>query len=111
MLQEITQAVEDTVQCLLPAPAAPEPHILSRRTFSTVEDTPRAATGSGSSGNRDFLIPVKTREESEEKGKKKVKLESPAPSTIWKVLHTPLSLGHTQVIVVDTAERPRSPIE
>jgi hypothetical protein len=111
MLQEITQALEDTIQRLLPMPAAPEPHTLSRRTFITVEDTPRAATGSGSSGNRDFLIPVKTGEETEEKGKKKVKLESPEPSRMWKLLHTPLSLGPPQVVVPDTIERPRSPIE
>ncbi|CCO33467.1 hypothetical protein BN14_07545 [Rhizoctonia solani AG-1 IB] len=111
MLQEITQEVEDTIQRLLPVPAAPEPHTLSRRTFITVEDTPRAATGSGSSGNRDFLIPVKTGDESEEKGKKKVKLESPEPSRMWKVLHTPLSLGPLQLVAPDTSEHPRSPIE
>ncbi|CCO34910.1 Retrotransposon-derived protein PEG10 AltName: Full=Embryonal carcinoma differentiation-regulated protein [Rhizoctonia solani AG-1 IB] len=111
MLQEITQAVEDTIQRLLPVPAAPEPHTPSRRTFITVEDTPRAATGSGSSGNRDFLVPVKTGEETEEKGKKKVKLESPEPSRMWKLSHTPLSLGPPQVVVPDTIERPRSPIE
>jgi hypothetical protein len=92
MLHEITQAVEDAIQRLLPVPAAPEPHTPSRRMFITVEDTPRAATGSGSSGNREFLIPVKTGEESEEKGKKKVKLESPEPSRMWKLLRTPLSL-------------------
>ncbi|CCO31589.1 Retrotransposon-derived protein PEG10 AltName: Full=Embryonal carcinoma differentiation regulated protein [Rhizoctonia solani AG-1 IB] len=111
MLQEITQAVQDTIQRLLPVPAAPEPHTLSRRTFITVEDTPRAATGSGSSGNRDFLVPVKKGEETEEKGKKKVKLESPEPSRMWKLSHTPLSLGPPQVVVPDTAEPPRSPIE
>ncbi|CCO35959.1 hypothetical protein RSOLAG1IB_12577 [Rhizoctonia solani AG-1 IB] len=111
MLQEITQAVEDTIQHLLPVPAAPEPHTLSRRTFNTVEDTPRAVTGSGISRNMDFLIPVKTGEETEEKGKKKVKLESPEPSRMWKVLHTPLSLGPPHVVVPDTTERPRSPIE
>jgi hypothetical protein len=99
MIQEITQAVEDTIQRLLPVPAAPEPHTPSRRTFITVEDTPRAATGSGSSGNRDFLVPVKTGEETEEKGKKKVKLESPEPSRMWKFSHTPLSLGPPQVFV------------
>ncbi|CCO34419.1 hypothetical protein BN14_08517 [Rhizoctonia solani AG-1 IB] len=106
MLQEITQAVEDTIQRLLPVTAAPEPHTPSRRTFITVEDTPRAATGSGSSGNRDSLIPVKTGEETEEQGKKKVKLESPEPSRMWKFLHKPLSLGPPQVVVPDTIERP-----
>ncbi|CCO33418.1 hypothetical protein RSOLAG1IB_08432 [Rhizoctonia solani AG-1 IB] len=111
MLQEITQAVEDTKQRLLPASAAPEPHTPSRRTFITVEDTPRAATGSGSSGNREFLIPVKTGEESEEKGKKKVKLESPEPSRMCKLWHTPLSLVPPQVVVPETVECARSPIE
>ncbi|CCO36976.1 hypothetical protein RSOLAG1IB_11148 [Rhizoctonia solani AG-1 IB] len=111
MLLEITQAVENTIHCLLPVPAAPEPHTPSGRTFITVEDTPRAAAGSGSSRNRDFLIPVKTGEETEEKGKKKVKLESPEPSRMWKLSHTPLSLGPPQVVVPDTTERPRSPIE
>jgi hypothetical protein len=98
MLQEITHAVEDTIQRPLPVPAAPEPHTPSRRTFITVEDTARAATGSGSSRNRDFLVPVKTGEETEEKGKKKVKLESPEPSRMWKLLHTPLSLGPLKLL-------------
>ncbi|CCO32324.1 hypothetical protein RSOLAG1IB_10972 [Rhizoctonia solani AG-1 IB] len=111
MLQEITQAVEDTIQHLLPASAAPEPHTQSRRTFIMVEDTPRAATGSSSSRNRDFLIPVKTEDKSEEKGKKKVKLKTPEPSRMWKLLHTPLSLEPPQVVVPDTVEHPRSPIE
>ncbi|CCO34441.1 Retrotransposon-derived protein PEG10 AltName: Full=Embryonal carcinoma differentiation-regulated protein [Rhizoctonia solani AG-1 IB] len=111
MLQEITQAVEDTLQHLLPVPAVPELHTPSRRMFITVEDTPRAATGSGSSGNRDFLVPIKTGEETEGKGKKKVKLESPEPCRMWKLSHTPLSLGPPQVVVPDTIERPRSPIE
>ncbi|CCO38067.1 hypothetical protein BN14_12231 [Rhizoctonia solani AG-1 IB] len=111
MLLEITQAVEDTIQCLLPAPAAPEPHTPSGRTFITVEDTPRAAAGSSSSGNRDFFIPVKKGEETEEKGMKKVKLESPEPSRMRKVLHAPLSLGPLQVVVPDTVEHPRSAIE
>ncbi|CCO37117.1 Retrotransposable element Tf2 155 kDa protein type 2 [Rhizoctonia solani AG-1 IB] len=30
---------------------------------------------------------------------------------MWKLSHTPLSLGPPQVVVPDTAERPRSPIE
>ncbi|CEL60174.1 hypothetical protein RSOLAG1IB_12319 [Rhizoctonia solani AG-1 IB] len=49
--------------------------------------------------------------ETEEKGKKKVKLESPEPSRMWKLLHTPLSLGAPQVVVPDTTEHPQSPIE
>ncbi|CCO34025.1 Retrotransposable element Tf2 155 kDa protein type 2 [Rhizoctonia solani AG-1 IB] len=111
MLQEITQAVENTIQRLLPSPAAPEPHTTSRRTFITVEDTPRAVSGLSSSGNRDFLVPVKTGDKTEGKGKKTVKLESPEPSRMWKLLHTPLSLKPPQVVVPGTPERPKFPTE
>ncbi|CCO34987.1 Retrotransposable element Tf2 155 kDa protein type 3 [Rhizoctonia solani AG-1 IB] len=111
MLQEITQAVENTIQRLLPSSAALEPHTPSRRTFITVEDTPRAVSGLSSSGNRDFLFPVKTGDETEGKGKKTVKLESPEPSRMWKLSHTPLSLEPPQVVVPGTPERPKSPTE
>jgi hypothetical protein len=67
MLQEITQAVENTIQRLLPSSAAPELHSPSRRMFITVEDTPRAVSGLNSSGNRDFLVPVKTGDKTEGK--------------------------------------------
>ncbi|CEL54239.1 hypothetical protein RSOLAG1IB_11637 [Rhizoctonia solani AG-1 IB] len=111
MLQEITQAVENTIQCLLPSSAAPEPHTPSRRTFITVEDTPRVVSGLSSSGNRDFLVPVKTGDKTKGKGKKTIKLESPEPSRMWKLLHTPLSLEPPQVVVPSTPEHPKSPTE
>ncbi|CCO31291.1 Retrotransposon-derived protein PEG10 AltName: Full=Embryonal carcinoma differentiation regulated protein [Rhizoctonia solani AG-1 IB] len=111
MLQEITQAVENTIQRLLPSSAAPEPHTPSRRTFITVEDIPRAVSGLSRSGNRDFLVPVKTGDETEGKGKKTVKLESPEPSRMWKLLHTPLSLEPPPFVVPGTPERPKFPTE
>jgi hypothetical protein len=79
--------------------------------FITVEGTPRAVSGSGSARNRDYLVLVKTGDKSEKNGKKKVKLESPEPSRMWKVLYTPLSLGPPQLVVPHTLECPRSPIE
>ncbi|CCO34380.1 Retrotransposon-derived protein PEG10 AltName: Full=Embryonal carcinoma differentiation regulated protein [Rhizoctonia solani AG-1 IB] len=111
MLQEITQAVENTIQRLLPSSAAPEPHTPSRRTFITVEDTPRVVSGLKSSGNKDFLVPVKTGDKSEGKGKKTVNLESPEPSRMWKLSQTPVSLEPPQVVVPGTPERPKSPTE
>ncbi|CCO34602.1 hypothetical protein BN14_08706 [Rhizoctonia solani AG-1 IB] len=111
MLQEITQTVENTIQRLLPSSATPEPHTPSRRTSIAVEDTPRAVSGLSSSRNRDYLVPVKTRDQTEGKGKKTVKLESPEPSRIWKVLHTPLSLGPPQFVVSVMPEHQKSPTE
>jgi hypothetical protein len=111
MLQEITQTVKNTIQRLLPSSATPEPHTPSRRTFIAVEDTPRVVSGLSSSRNRDYLVPVKTRDETEGKEKKAVKLELPEPSRIWKVSHTPLSLGPPQFVVPDMPERLKSPTE
>ncbi|CCO33422.1 hypothetical protein BN14_07497 [Rhizoctonia solani AG-1 IB] len=92
MLQEITQAVENTIQRLIPSSAALEPHTTSRKMLITVEDTPRAVSGLSSSGNRDFLVPVKTGDKTEGKEKKTLKLESLEPSRMWKVLHIVLFL-------------------
>ncbi|CEL62360.1 hypothetical protein RSOLAG1IB_12556 [Rhizoctonia solani AG-1 IB] len=99
------------MQHLLPSSIVPEPHTPSRRMFITVEDTSRAVSGLSSSRNRDFLVPIRTGDKTEGKGKKTVKLESPEPSRIWKGSHTLLFFGPPQVVVPDTLECPKSPTE
>ncbi|QRW24389.1 Retrotransposon-derived protein PEG10 [Rhizoctonia solani] len=80
MLQDVTQAVESAIQRLLTVPSNTDPHTPPRR----------APSGSGSSGNKDLLVPIK--DEPDPKGKR-VKLESPeppkaTPNTSWAIPHT-----------------------
>ncbi|KAF8700605.1 hypothetical protein RHS03_06607, partial [Rhizoctonia solani] len=91
MLQDVTQAVESAIQRLLTVPSSTDPHTPPRRVFTVIDDTPRAPSGSGSSGNKDFLVPIK--DEPDPKGKQRVKLESPelpqtTPNTSWAIPHT-----------------------
>ncbi|KAF8694649.1 Retrotransposon gag protein, partial [Rhizoctonia solani] len=90
MLQDVTQTVESAIQCLLTAPSSTDPHTPPRRVFTVIDNTPKAPSGSGSSGNMDFLVPIK--DEPDPKGKR-VKLESPeppktTPNTSWAIPHT-----------------------
>ncbi|KAF8749893.1 hypothetical protein RHS01_09763 [Rhizoctonia solani] len=90
MLQDVTQAVESAIQRLLTAPSSTDPHTPPRRVFTVIDNTPKAPSGSGSSGNKDFLVPIK--DEPDPKGKR-VKLESPeppktTPNTSWAIPHT-----------------------
>ncbi|GAB1525960.1 hypothetical protein RhiTH_009126 [Rhizoctonia solani] len=90
MLQDVTQAVESAIQRLLTAPSSTDPHTPPRRVFTVIDNTPKAPSGSGSSGNKDFLVPIK--DEPDPKGKS-VKLESPdppkaTPNTSWAIPHT-----------------------
>ncbi|QRW21919.1 Retrotransposon-derived protein PEG10 [Rhizoctonia solani] len=90
MLQDVTQAVESAIQCLLTAPSSTDPHTPPRRVFTVIDNTPKAPSGSGSSGNKDFLVPIKDEPDPKEK---RVKLESPeppkmTPNTSWAIPHT-----------------------
>ncbi|KAF8697568.1 hypothetical protein RHS03_07747, partial [Rhizoctonia solani] len=90
MLQDVTQAVESAIQRLLTVPSSTDPHTPPRRVFTVIDDTHKAPSGSGSSGNKDFLVPIK--DEPDPKGKR-VKLESPeppkaTPNTSWAIPHT-----------------------
>ncbi|GAB1526407.1 hypothetical protein RhiTH_009574 [Rhizoctonia solani] len=90
MLQDVTQAVESAIQHLLTVPSSTDPHTPPRRVFTVIENTPKSPSGSGSSGNKDFLVPIK--DEPDPKGKR-VKLESPEPpkatqNTSWAIPHT-----------------------
>ncbi|GAB1525961.1 hypothetical protein RhiTH_009127 [Rhizoctonia solani] len=90
MLQDVTQAVESAIQRLLTVPSSTDPHTPPRRVFTVIDNTPKAPSGSGSSDNKDFLVPIK--DEPDPKGKS-VKLESPeppkaTPSTSWAIPHT-----------------------
>ncbi|QRW20008.1 Retrotransposon-derived protein PEG10 [Rhizoctonia solani] len=76
MLQDVTQAHR---------------HMPPRRVFTVIDNTLKAPSGSGSSGNKDFLVPIK--DEPDPKGKQRVKLESPEPprttsNTSWTIPHT-----------------------
>ncbi|KAF8669628.1 hypothetical protein RHS04_08699 [Rhizoctonia solani] len=91
MLQDVTQAVESAIQRLLTVPSSTDPHTPPRRVFTVIDNTLKAPSGSGSSGNKDFLVPIK--DEPDPKGKQRVKLESPEPpktttNTSWAILHT-----------------------
>ncbi|GAB1526643.1 hypothetical protein RhiTH_009813 [Rhizoctonia solani] len=90
MLQDVTQAVESAIQRLLTVPSSTDPHTPPRRVFTVIDNTPKAPSGSGSSGNKHFLVPIK--DEPDPKGKR-VKLESPeppkaTPNTSWAIPHT-----------------------
>ncbi|QRW23521.1 Retrotransposon-derived protein PEG10 [Rhizoctonia solani] len=90
MLQDVTQAVDSAIQRLLTVPSSTDPHTPPRRVFTVIDNTPKAPSGSGSSGNKDFLVPIK--DEPDPKGKR-VKLESPeppktTPNTSWAIPHT-----------------------
>ncbi|QRW19998.1 Retrotransposon-derived protein PEG10 [Rhizoctonia solani] len=90
MLQDVTQAVESAIQHLLTVPSSIDPYTPPRRIFTVIDNTLKAPSGSGSSGNKDFLVPIK--DEPDPKGKR-VKLESPeppktTPNTSWAILHT-----------------------
>ncbi|QRW17997.1 Retrotransposon-derived protein PEG10 [Rhizoctonia solani] len=90
MLQDVTQAVESAIQHLLTAPSSTDPHTPPRRVFTVIDNTPKAPSGSGSSGNKDFLVPIK--DEPDPKGKQRVKLELPeqprtTPNTSWTIPH------------------------
>ncbi|GAB1527973.1 hypothetical protein RhiTH_011162 [Rhizoctonia solani] len=74
--EDVTQAVESVIQRLLTVPSSTDPHTPPRRVFTVIDNTPKAPSGSGSSGNKDFLAPIK--DEPDPKGKR-VKLESPEP--------------------------------
>ncbi|KAF8755995.1 Retrotransposon gag protein [Rhizoctonia solani] len=89
MLQDVTQAVESAIQHLLTVPSSTDPHTPPRRVFTVIENTPKSPSGSGSSGNKDFLVPIK--DEPDPKGKR-VKLESPEPP---KQPKTPPGQSHT----------------
>ncbi|KAF8747241.1 Retrotransposon gag protein [Rhizoctonia solani] len=94
----LTQAVESAIQRLLTAPSSTDPHTPPRRVFTVIDNTPKAPSGSGSSGNKDFLVPIK--DEPDPKGKR-VKLESPeppkaTPNTSWAIPHTQEHLDPTQ---------------
>ncbi|QRW16914.1 Retrotransposable element Tf2 protein [Rhizoctonia solani] len=90
MLQDVTQAVENAIQRLLTAPSSTDPHTTPRRVFTVIDNTLKAPSGSGSSANNNFLVPIK--DEPDPKGKR-VKLESPeppetTPNTSWTIPHT-----------------------
>ncbi|GAB1524412.1 hypothetical protein RhiTH_007566 [Rhizoctonia solani] len=90
MLQDVTHRVESAIQCLLTAPSSTDPHTPPRTVFTVIDNTPKAHSSSGSSGNKDFLVPIK--DEPDPKGKR-VKLESPEPpettqNTSWTIPHT-----------------------
>ncbi|KAF8752485.1 hypothetical protein RHS01_07525 [Rhizoctonia solani] len=90
MLQDVTQAVESAIQHLLTVPSSIDPFTPPRRVFTVIDNTLKAPSGSGSSGNKDFLVPIK--DEPDPKGRR-VKLESPeppktTPNTSWAILHT-----------------------
>ncbi|QRW25148.1 Retrotransposon-derived protein PEG10 [Rhizoctonia solani] len=100
MLQDVTQAVESAIQRLLTAPSSTDPHTPPRRVFTVIDNTPKAPSGSGSSGNKDFLVPIK--DESDPKGKG-VKLESQEPKT---TLNTSQTIPHTQEHLDPNPEQP-----
>ncbi|GAB1526615.1 hypothetical protein RhiTH_009784 [Rhizoctonia solani] len=90
MLQDVTQAVESAIQRLLTAPSSTDPHTPPRGVFTVIDNTPKAPSGLGSSGNKDFLVPIKGEPDPKEK---RVKLESPeppqtTPNTSWAIPHT-----------------------